>query len=273
MGFLGSSGFTVRSQIDGGPVSYEFVDNSGAARSYLTADPDSQTRLIGDTFIELSLGPSQETALRADINGSLGLYHNDIETAETVAITSGGLRVKNGATGTGSPIPFERVLTTSDIGGGALIGVRHETPIGSQTTGTLLNATAANIDWNTTPAYDTGSPPFFGGSPRDHFVIPQTGKYVIYGNVLFNSAPSNDAEYVGIRINSGTASGGRIMDHIDTTDVATAFPAFGYALSATTGPVELTAGTVVTLRIASDETGGGLTLSTSSTIFTIHKVE
>ena len=59
---------------------------------------------------------NQEKAIHAISGAAVELYHNNVNVAETTTPVGGGLRVNNLSTGAG----FERVLTTSDIGGGGV---------------------------------------------------------------------------------------------------------------------------------------------------------
>lgn len=69
---------------------------------------------IQDSEFSLFVG-AEETAIRAIDGGAVQLYHDNVDVAETTTAIAGGFRVNNLLTGAG----FERVLTTSDIGGGS----------------------------------------------------------------------------------------------------------------------------------------------------------
>lgn len=85
----------IRNQIHGGNLLLEAEDSGGAIRSLVSGDPDDDVKLF-------------------DVG---------VEVARTLPAASGGFEVNNTLTGAG----FERVLTTSDAGGGgAPGGVNHD---------------------------------------------------------------------------------------------------------------------------------------------------
>ena len=73
------------------------------------------TRLITDgSGVRFSDGQNGDQIWTYNKNGANRFFNNDVETARTATLAAGGLEVNNTVTGAG----FERVLTTSDLGGG-----------------------------------------------------------------------------------------------------------------------------------------------------------
>jgi hypothetical protein len=85
-----------------------------------------------------SSGSNEDIIAQATRNADIAFFHNNVETSRTDSLANGGFFVNNTLTGAG----FERVLTTSDIGGsGGLITTAFKT-----TSETITNDAALSDD-------------------------------------------------------------------------------------------------------------------------------
>ena len=116
--------------------------------------------------------------LEATPGGDVALFDNGTEVARTLAAASGGFEANNTLTGAG----FERVLTTSDLGGGASI----EGIVKSSTTS--RNST-------TTKTQD----------PDIVFNTVTGEEYVVVGNLMWNESAGNNQ---GLRLDWVTGQSG-----------------------------------------------------------------
>jgi hypothetical protein len=123
-------------------------DFGGNPRTYFLADPDGITIVRADTDIDLQVA-NGETAFYGTANGKSAMFFNNAEAARTVVAASGGMEVDNQDTGLG----FERVLTTSDLGGGVQNGCKCFRTSNSPT---LTTDTPTVIEF-TVDAYDTNN--------------------------------------------------------------------------------------------------------------------
>ena len=114
---LGEFGFTngnndlfIRNLMHGGEVFITREDAGGVLRTPFEAAASTIMRSTGNLSLIVN---NTEEALLAIANGLVSLNHNAVVMARTAVIGSGGFQVNNTVTGAG----FERVLTTSDLGG------------------------------------------------------------------------------------------------------------------------------------------------------------
>lgn len=95
---------------------------------------------------------NNEWKLRTDINnGAIVGYYNGATVFQTVAASSGGLQANNTSTGAG----FERVLTTSDLGGGGL-DTKVKTATTSRSSTTTFSADPHLASWSLTAGQKYG---------------------------------------------------------------------------------------------------------------------
>ncbi len=103
-------------------------------------------------------------------DAEVALYEDGVETARTAPAASGGFEVNNTLTGSG----FERVLTTSDAGGGAAAKVG----------GVANSADSATSDTVLSDDVDLNG-----------FVLSQSTTYRFEGMIFFQTAGSGDAKW------------------------------------------------------------------------------
>lgn len=134
-------------RINGQAIELRADDFGGTPRVPFSADPDTTTvvRAATDVILEANNG---EVAFYGTANGKSAMYHNNNERARTLTAANGGLEVDNQDTGVG----FERVLTTSDLGGGGG-GIRGALAYRT-TTQSIPNAVFTSLLF-TQEAYDT----------------------------------------------------------------------------------------------------------------------
>lgn len=102
-------------------------DGSGAIGANIIFDggTNGDIEINGEGDVLISVNGGTENAISCLQNAEVRLYHNNVQAARTLVAASGGLEANNLATGAG----FERVLTTSDLGG--VTGVQQlEDPTG-----------------------------------------------------------------------------------------------------------------------------------------------
>jgi len=115
--------------------------NANGGASFYWSDVSSAGFLRGAT----TGGALQNTWLKMEQAGQIGIYHSGTEVARTLVAASGGLEIDNQATGAG----FERVLTIADLGSGALDDLSDVT-LTTEATGDVLYKSAG--DWLDTSA-------------------------------------------------------------------------------------------------------------------------
>ena len=132
-------------------------DFGGNPRTYFLADPDANTIVRADIDLDLQVA-NGETAFFGTANGKSAMFFNNAEAARTVVAASGGLEVDNQDTGGG----FERVLTTSDLAGGAVVytgfipanGIGEIVPAGWSASRTALGKYSVTHNLGLSPVTD-----------------------------------------------------------------------------------------------------------------------
>lgn len=89
-GFFASEDLQIRQFNHGGNVIIAAEDSAGTERTILLADPDNATVLTGDTNLELQVAAG-ESALLANANGSVILYHDNTSVIATQALGATGV--------------------------------------------------------------------------------------------------------------------------------------------------------------------------------------
>jgi hypothetical protein len=149
LGYIGDDILILRNEIHGGNVKIQAEDTGGVLRQILEGDPDGLTtvRGTGDLRLQVAAG---EIAFYGTANGKSAMYHNNNERARTLTAANGGLEVDNQDTGLG----FERVLTTSDLGGGGGAGNFNGCLAYRPTTQLIPNAVWTSVNFPN-ETYDT----------------------------------------------------------------------------------------------------------------------
>ena len=119
LGFVGynaGNDLQVQNRMQSGEVILRGEDLAGIQRlgARFNFDAGGESYISGFTTVAMRFMTGNEYAVLATLNAGVDLRHNNIGMARTVAIGSGGMEVNNTVTGAG----FERVLTSSDAGGG-----------------------------------------------------------------------------------------------------------------------------------------------------------
>jgi hypothetical protein len=119
LGFVGynaGNDLQVQNRMQSGEVILRGEDLAGVQRlgARFNFDAGGESYIAGFTTVAMRFMTGVEYAVLATLNAGVDLRHDNTDMARTVAIGSGGFEVNNTVTGAG----FERVLTTSDSGGG-----------------------------------------------------------------------------------------------------------------------------------------------------------
>jgi hypothetical protein len=148
-------------------VSY-VLQNSGGAQlgrlGYLTQSTLQLTNDVHGGLIQLRAEDStgdEHLMIQADPDDDVKLYDVDIEVARTLPAASGGFEVNNTLTGAG----FERVLTTSDLGGGGGNVSNTGTPVDNQI---AVWTDATTIEGTTALTFDGTTLDVVGAANIDH---------------------------------------------------------------------------------------------------------
>lgn len=245
------------------------LDNSSsnALTSLFVRNSEGGLQLLADGNQALlrrtdSGGANATNVLRANATGQLALFNANTEVVRTLAATDGSLEVLNNSTGSG----FERVLTTSDMGGGSggggvLSREIRTTPV------VMTNNIFVNIFTSVTLAADTtyllrfigsfrGST--FGLDPGVRFRFSFTNASTFHEGHVVNYADNTE----GVTpLNVDVFSSANSVVVLESGDASVAQPASaqGYMMI-TTG----SAGTVVTPQASTEDSRPSVDLTLAS---------